>query len=174
MNSLTKSSRKLTTVWLKNTTPSLIAVRNHWNKDYQPGPCPRTQEEYRAAAEKYGIPVAEYKPYPDDGFYGAGDYPNFQPQSAEAKDPFYPWDNPELKRNFGEVLHDDFDLLREDRYNINYKFHKPLWVLWVQTVGFLGGGFLIYKVFDQCKMFPAVVPPQIPKQGKVHYTFEPL
>lgn len=39
----------------------------HWNKDYLPGPCPKTDEEKAAAAKKYGIPLEEYRTYPDDG-----------------------------------------------------------------------------------------------------------
>lgn len=74
-----------------------------WNKDYKPGPYPKTEEERIIAAEKYGIPISEYKPYPDDG-QGYGDYPDLPLESAESKDPFYPWDNPELKRNFNETV----------------------------------------------------------------------
>lgn len=38
-----------------------------WNKDFKPGPYPKTEEERAAAAKKYGLQRHEYKPYPDDG-----------------------------------------------------------------------------------------------------------
>lgn len=68
-----------------------------------PGNYPKTEEERARAAAKYGIPVEEYKPVPDDG-EGAGDYPDFPLVAADAKDPYYPWDFPELKRNYNEVV----------------------------------------------------------------------
>lgn len=74
-----------------------------WNKDYKPGPYPKTAAERAAAAEKYGLPVEEYQPYPDDGT-GCGDYPALPYESGDSKDPYYPWDNPEIKRNFNEVV----------------------------------------------------------------------
>lgn len=78
-------------------------IISDWNKDYLVGPYPKTEKERALAAEKYGIPLEEYKPSKDDG-YGAGDYPDFPLVSADSKDPFYPWDIPELKRNFNEVV----------------------------------------------------------------------
>lgn len=45
----------------------------------------------------------EYKPYADDGF-GYGDYPKLPTVGAEMKDNFYPYDFPELKRNFNEPV----------------------------------------------------------------------
>lgn len=68
-----------------------------------PAPYPRTEKERAASAQKYGIPLEEYKPIPDDG-EGAGDYPDFKAISGDSKDPFYPWDFPEVKRNFNEVV----------------------------------------------------------------------
>ncbi|XP_018428430.1 PREDICTED: NADH dehydrogenase [ubiquinone] 1 beta subcomplex subunit 8, mitochondrial-like [Nanorana parkeri] len=32
-----------------------------------PGPYPKTPEEMAAAAKKYNLPLADYKPYPDEG-----------------------------------------------------------------------------------------------------------
>lgn len=74
-----------------------------WNKDYKPGPYPKTQAEREAAAKKYGLDISEYKPYPDDGL-GLGDYPKLPDISGDSKDSFYPWDFPELKRNFNEPV----------------------------------------------------------------------
>lgn len=78
-----------------------------WNKDWKPGPYPVTEEEKVAAAKKYGLRREDYKPYPDDGF-GFGDYPDLGQIGMESKDPFEDWDMPELKRNFGEPVHEYF------------------------------------------------------------------
>ncbi|KAJ8979041.1 hypothetical protein NQ317_010292 [Molorchus minor] len=56
MNSLIKSAR-LSNSWLKTNAIAVSSVRNHWNKDYKPGPYPKTEAERAAAAEKYGLPL---------------------------------------------------------------------------------------------------------------------
>ncbi|XP_066250304.1 NADH dehydrogenase [ubiquinone] 1 beta subcomplex subunit 8, mitochondrial [Euwallacea similis] len=170
MNSLVKTA-KLGVLWRKNPLPLLTTVRNHWNKDFMPGPCPKTESEKIAAAKKYGIPVEEYETYPDDGS-GCGDYPKLPIDPAEARDPFYPWDFPELKRNFQEILHDDFDCYTEDRLNPNVKLHLPMWALWAQFFGVIGFLWVIYQFSQNTKMFLPVTPPQYIYDGKVHYTFE--
>ncbi|XP_044262740.1 NADH dehydrogenase [ubiquinone] 1 beta subcomplex subunit 8, mitochondrial [Tribolium madens] len=170
MSSLIKSA-KLAHLCLKHTPVALTATRNHWNKDYKPGPYPRTEQERLRAAERYGLHPSEYEPYPDDG-YGYGDYPKLPDISGDAKDPYYPYDNPELKRNFNEPLHAEFDLMREDRYNVSARLRYPLWFQWVQFLGVMLGSFGIYCLFEQVKMFHPVVPRQYPKDGP-HYTFEP-
>lgn len=75
-----------------------------WNKDYKPAPYPKTEEECLAAAKKYYLLPEEYKPYPDDGF-GYGDYPQLEGGlGVEARDPFYPYDFPSMKRNLHEPV----------------------------------------------------------------------
>ena len=74
-----------------------------WNKDWKPGPFPRTQQEREAAAKKYGMRVEDYEPYPDDGM-GYGDYPKLQHDSPDSRDGYQDWDIPEYKRNFGEPV----------------------------------------------------------------------
>ena len=74
-----------------------------WNKDWKPGPYPKTQAERAAAAKKYGLLLQDYEPYPDDGM-GYGDYPKLPLVSNDQRDPFVNWDYPDLKRNFGEPV----------------------------------------------------------------------
>ncbi|KAJ8971749.1 hypothetical protein NQ314_000566 [Rhamnusium bicolor] len=170
MNSILKSLR-LPKSWLKNNAILITAVRSHFNKDYKPGPYPRTKKERIAAAEKYGILYSEYKPYPDDGG-GYGDYPDLPLISADSKDPFYPWDSPELKRNFNEPLHVEFDLVREDRYDVSLKLRRPMWFQLAQCLGAIFGYYALYALCEKAKMFPAVLPKQYPGDGRKHYTFE--
>lgn len=80
-----------------------IVLYVDWNKDFKPGPYPQTAEEKAAAAKKYGLTPTEYEPYPDDGM-GHGDYPKLPLISTDQKDPYYPYDFPELKRNFNEPV----------------------------------------------------------------------
>lgn len=74
-----------------------------WNKDFKPAQFPETEEQRAAAAKKYNVLPEEYKPYPDDGM-GYGDYPQLPDVPADIKDPYYPYDMPNLKRNFGEPV----------------------------------------------------------------------
>ncbi|XP_023017233.2 NADH:ubiquinone oxidoreductase subunit ASHI [Leptinotarsa decemlineata] len=170
MNSLMKGLKPPNT-WMKNNTVLVTAIRNHWNKDYKPGPYPKTEAERLAAAKKYNLLPEEYEPYPDDG-QGLGDYPKLPMISVDAKDPFYPWDYPELKRNFNEPVHAEYDLIRADRYDWSLKLQKPLWYYWAQFLGFMFGTYAIYAIMENFKMFHATVPPQYPKEGKKYYTFE--
>lgn len=74
-----------------------------WNKDWKPGPYPQTEAERIAAAKKYGLLPQDYQPYPDDG-EGRGDYPNLPLVPNIKKDPFVNWDEPDIKRNYGEPV----------------------------------------------------------------------
>lgn len=104
----------------KNSLGVIIRSASHWNKDWKPGPYPKTQAEREAAAKKYGMSIEEYEPYPDDGT-GFGDYPKLPDISIERKDINYPYDYPEAKRNFNEPMHVHIDMYSEDRHN-NCKF----------------------------------------------------
>ena len=73
-----------------------------WNYQYMPGPYPKTVEEREAAAKKYGMTIEEYQPYPES--MGYGDYPKLPDIGEDSRDPHYPYDNPELKRNFNEPV----------------------------------------------------------------------
>lgn len=81
---------------------SLRHIFSDWNFQYKPGPYPKTQEERAVAAKKYGLTLEEYQPYPED--MGYGDYPKLPDIGADSKDPSYPYDLPDLKRNFNEPV----------------------------------------------------------------------
>lgn len=67
-----------------------------------PGQIPQTEEERRAAAKKYGLLPEEYKPYGVNDM--VGDYPHLEDKPTEQKDPNYPYDFPEFRRNFNEPV----------------------------------------------------------------------
>ncbi|KAK9746161.1 NADH-ubiquinone oxidoreductase ASHI subunit (CI-ASHI or NDUFB8) [Popillia japonica] len=155
-----------------NYHPALyIPIRNHWYKDYKPLPYPKTQSEREAAAAKYGLSISEYQVYPDDGT-GLGDYPVVSTVSAAQRDAFYPWDYPETRKNYGEPIHKDFDMICEERYDVDAKHRIPGWLQWFQFIAVLGGFFSIQYLMDRCKMFPGQLPKQYPLQGQIHYLFE--
>ncbi|KAI4470708.1 nadh-ubiquinone oxidoreductase ashi subunit [Holotrichia oblita] len=164
-------SKKLIEFSFKYRPSLYISIRNHWDKDYKPLAYPKTKAEREAAAAKYGLSISEYQVYPDDGA-GLGDYPQVSTVSAAQRDAFYPWDYPELRRNYGEPFHRDFDLICEERYDLNAKHRTPGWLQWMQFILVLGGFLSIQYFFDRCKMFPGLLPKQYPLQGKIHYTFE--
>lgn len=147
-------------------------IRNHWNKDWKPGPYPKTPEERAAAARKYNLSPEEYEPYPDDGL-GHGDYPKLPDMSVESRDPFYPWDFPEHKRNFGEPIHVDVDMYGEDRFDVS---SKPRYTLRQQLLAFLGvmgASAALYYWLEDKRMFRPALPKQYPYKGETCYTFEP-
>ncbi|XP_063244201.1 NADH dehydrogenase [ubiquinone] 1 beta subcomplex subunit 8, mitochondrial [Bacillus rossius redtenbacheri] len=155
-----------------NASPVYQVFRNHWNKDWKPGPYPVTKEEREAAAKKYGLLPEEYEPYPDDGL-GHGDYPKLPDIAAESKDPYYPWDFPEHKRNFNEPLHVEADMYGEDRFYINERPRYSVWTHLGVFLAVMGGLMGTYYFFEDRKSFRPVLPRQYPTPGVVHYTFEP-
>jgi NADH dehydrogenase (ubiquinone) 1 beta subcomplex subunit 8 len=156
----------------KNSAISAVCIRNasHWNKDFKPGKYPETEAERVAAAKKYNLLPEEYKPYADDGL-GYGDYPQLPNTSGEAKDNYYPYDFPELKRNLHEPVHADLDLYGEDRYGSAEPLRYPMKVYWMSFLGVMTGCFVLYYWLEDKKMFRPVIPKQLPIDG-VHYTFE--
>ncbi|XP_037935827.1 NADH dehydrogenase [ubiquinone] 1 beta subcomplex subunit 8, mitochondrial-like [Teleopsis dalmanni] len=144
----------------------------HWNKDFKPGPYPTTQKERDEAARKYNIAPEDYKPYPDDGL-GYGDYPKLEiGLGVEARDPYYPYDFPEHKRNFNEPIHADIDLYGEDRYSVAARPRYSNQVYWGTFLGVMTFCFVLYYWLEDKKMFRPVSAKQYPGDGKKHYTFE--
>ncbi|PVD28132.1 hypothetical protein C0Q70_10716 [Pomacea canaliculata] len=157
----------------------------NWNKDWKPGPYPKTPEERLAAAKKYGLRVEDYDVYPDDGL-GYGDYPKLPYASGDYRSGYEDWDIPELKRNFGEPLHVMADCITEDKWDPNAKPRYSYLNMFLTTTGFVGALLIIYIVTLPYPWFQPAMPKQYPfndlflekggdpKEEKVvkHYTFE--
>lgn len=103
---------------------------------------------------------------------GYGDYPQVPDVPAECRDQFYPWDFPESRRNFGDVVHPECDYYDETRIGPeNYRFSMGVMVSsFLFVMGVIWG---LYWWLDDKKTFRPVLAKQYPKPGVVHYTFEP-
>jgi len=151
---------------------SARAYAAYWNKDWRPGPVPKTETQRRAAAKKYGLIPEDYETYPDDGF-GYGDYPKLPIISAESRDPHYNFDMDEWKRNYGEPLHVDFDMYGEDRLDYNRRYLKPIHVIALTFFGLIGTLLFLNWTGLYIKIcFVKKMPRQMPADGDKHYTFQ--
>ncbi|KAE8751329.1 hypothetical protein FOCC_FOCC001900 [Frankliniella occidentalis] len=124
--------------------------------DYMPAPYPKTEKERLEAAKKYGLLPEEYEPIPDDGF-GRGDYPRLPDIGADSKDPWYPWDLPEYRKNYGEVWHIDSDMLGEDRCDPQKDWWVDKRVMVGMLVGVLGTFWTIAMLTDPYPVHRPVV-----------------
>ncbi|XP_037300528.1 NADH dehydrogenase [ubiquinone] 1 beta subcomplex subunit 8, mitochondrial [Manduca sexta] len=146
------------------------AIRNHWNYQYKPGPYPKTAEERAAAAKKYGLSIEEYKPYPEE--MGYGDYPKLPDIGDDSKDPTYPYDLPEFKRNFNEPLNVRAEIFGGDRYDPAMRPRFSLAHQWTWFLGTIGGVMLLFFYMEDYKFGRPVTAKQYPGQG-THYLFTP-
>ncbi|KAM9326808.1 NADH dehydrogenase [ubiquinone] 1 beta subcomplex subunit 8, mitochondrial [Gastrophryne carolinensis] len=125
-----------------------------------PGPYPRTEEERAAAAKKYGLPLEDYKPYPDEGF-GYGDYPMLPEKSQEERDPWYRWDHSDFRRNWGEPIHWDFDKYIRTRVDTSPTTVPFQWMCKV-FVGFLVIMGTLFYLGQEFPSYRPVAPKQYP------------
>ncbi|XP_063291287.1 NADH dehydrogenase [ubiquinone] 1 beta subcomplex subunit 8, mitochondrial [Pelobates fuscus] len=130
------------------------------SKSGLPGSYPKTSEERAAAAKKYNMRVEDYEPYPDDGM-GFGDYPKLPDKSQQERDPWYQWDHPDLRRNWGEPMHWDFDMFIRNRVDTS-----PTAVSWntmcKHLFGFIGFMLFMFWVGEKFSFYPPVAPKQYP------------
>ncbi|XP_022424757.1 NADH dehydrogenase [ubiquinone] 1 beta subcomplex subunit 8, mitochondrial isoform X1 [Monodon monoceros] len=133
---------------------------SHITKDMLPGPYPRTPEERAAAAKKYNMRVEDYEPYPDDGM-GYGDYPKLPDRSQQERDPWYDWDHPELRLNWGEPMHWDLDMYIRNRVDTS-----PTPVSWnlmcKHLFGFVAFMLFMFWVGETYPTYQPVGPKQYP------------
>ncbi|KAL8186636.1 UNVERIFIED_CONTAM: NADH dehydrogenase 1 beta subcomplex subunit 8 ndufb8 [Gekko kuhli] len=122
-------------------------------RELLPGPFPRTPEERAAAARKYNLRLEDYEPFPDDGM-GYGDYPKLPDRSQQERDPYYSWDQRDLRRNHGEPLHWDFDMFLRTRVDTT-----PTVLPWHTMRNCLLGfvGFMLF-MFGLGELYPSYQP----------------
>merc|ERR1712071_136305 len=137
------------------------------------GAYPETEAERAAAARKYGL-LQDYETYPNDGT-GFGDYPKLPLVSNDQRDPYTNWDYPDLKRNFGEPMHVDYDMYTEERMsNAEGRYsRKQMFQSFLAVFGAFFGILGLFEYNDWVVEHP-INAKQYPGSGKVHYTFEAL
>ncbi|KAL3051603.1 hypothetical protein OYC64_001776 [Pagothenia borchgrevinki] len=125
-----------------------------------PSSYPLTPEAKAAAAKKYNMRVDDYKPYPDQG-EGYGDYPKLPDTSQQERDPWYQWDHPDLRRNWGEPMHWNFDIFTRNRVDTS-----PTVVSWStmckQLFGFIGFMLFMFYLGEKYPAYQPVAPKQYP------------
>ncbi|BFZ09459.1 hypothetical protein BsWGS_12498 [Bradybaena similaris] len=88
----------------------------HWNKDWKPGQFPETAEERFAAAKKYGLRPEDYTCLADEEI---GDYPRLPVVAQALKDQYEDYDLPGEKRNFGEPVFHNSNVVGAELYDPN-------------------------------------------------------
>ncbi|XP_011502412.1 PREDICTED: NADH dehydrogenase [ubiquinone] 1 beta subcomplex subunit 8, mitochondrial, partial [Ceratosolen solmsi marchali] len=132
---------------------------------------PKAETKSNTASIKYNLHKKEYDVY-NENEYSYGDYPKLPFKGVELRDPHYPYDNPEHKRNFNEPVHAEIDMLGENRYSagvykqLSSKFAVTILIL---LLGSLYGSSYIFKDFFD---FQPVLGKQYPCKEKIYYTFE--
>ncbi|XP_005108677.1 NADH dehydrogenase [ubiquinone] 1 beta subcomplex subunit 8, mitochondrial [Aplysia californica] len=163
---------------------STTAVVSYWNKDWKPGPIPNTPEERAAAAKKYGLRPEDYDLLTEGEL---GDYPNLPLVAKSWKNPWEDYDIPGDKRNFGEPIHPDNDIIGQDLWDPNADGRFTYWQSLFRAL-MIGGGFLTaYLLLRPYPFFLPEMPKQYPfndlylerggdpeKEPSIkHYTFTP-
>ena len=133
-----------------------------------------------AAAKKYGLIPEDYKPYPRDGTWnesigpqGLGDYPMLGKSSGDSRSGHVNWDDPDLKRNYGEPLHYNFYMQQETRFDDTTRYRYTVWQftgLFLACFTFFAAPFYFLRNYP---IFPPTTKIQCPKPGEAYYTFEP-
>ncbi|KAF7204235.1 NADH dehydrogenase [ubiquinone] 1 beta subcomplex subunit 8, mitochondrial [Nothobranchius furzeri] len=130
------------------------------SKGSLPGPYPKTPEERAAAAKKYNLTVQDYEPYPDNG-EGFGDYPKLPDRSQQERDPWYQWDHPDLRRNWAEPMHWDFDMFIRNRVDTSPS-PVPWSTMCKHLFGFIGFMLFMFYVGAKFPCYQPVAPKQYP------------
>uniref|UniRef100_A0A914CQ98 Uncharacterized protein n=1 Tax=Acrobeloides nanus TaxID=290746 RepID=A0A914CQ98_9BILA len=103
-----------------------LGFQGWYPKDHKPGPYPKTEEERRAAAIKYGLRPEDYKPLDQSDYLrSSGDYPNLDAEGAKAnkyrtvnfdvRDPFENYTTTLFRRNFNEPVPREFVQMGPER-----------------------------------------------------------
>ncbi|KAL4834467.1 hypothetical protein H8958_003627 [Nasalis larvatus] len=144
----------------QNVVPLGTRTASRMTNDMLPASYPRTPEGRAAAPKKYNMCVGDYEPYPDDGMQ-YGDYPKLPDRSQHERNPWYSWDQPDLRLNWGEPTHWHLDMYTRNRVDTS-----PTPVSWnvmcMQLFGFMAFMTFIFWVGDMYPVYQPVGPKQYP------------
>ena len=131
-----------------------------------------TKEERAAAARKYGMIEEDYVPYgPDEhSEMNMGDYPKLKPVGSDERPGHHNWDFPNMKRDFGEPMDEDWYFWQGTRCDTGRKFRPP----WMGFRNFLLIAVPWYLIlWFSPRIYYPMLERQLPANG-THYTFEPV
>ncbi|CAF0708659.1 unnamed protein product [Brachionus calyciflorus] len=140
-------------------------------KDFKPGPYPETEAERRAAAKKYGLKPEDYQPYPNDGF-GYGDYPNLGRISTDMKSDWGDYDDPYLKRNFGEPIVVTQEQLTAEKVTLRpqrVSFSNIIFWFLFGSVTYIGLHYLMWDYKCYIPLAPKQYPRDALNEGEKHF-----
>lgn len=115
----------------------------------------------------------EYEPQPDDGL-ACGDYPHIPGTHHDAKDPFYPYDYPFFRTNYGEPLPDSFSVSMSVQYNYQNEFDKhvsPTEQFLTMTAVLGGFGLLVWFYGIKYRHYDPHFSPAKFEKGVTHYGY---
>ncbi|XP_011152442.1 NADH dehydrogenase [ubiquinone] 1 beta subcomplex subunit 8, mitochondrial [Harpegnathos saltator] len=136
-----------------------------WNYLWEPGEY--SKKAHDKIAEKYHLHPKDYKPLATNC-----DYPDLPMIGAAAKDPYYPYDLPAIKKNYHETMHHQFDITTEDRFNFGQTNRIDSGVATLICVTVFGTfAAIFFGTKDYCTFQP-MMEKQYPYRGKAYYTFE--
>ncbi|XP_015266757.1 PREDICTED: NADH dehydrogenase [ubiquinone] 1 beta subcomplex subunit 8, mitochondrial [Gekko japonicus] len=118
------------------------------------GPRPRVVL-YACACERGYIGVVL------DVFHSYGDYPKLPDRSQQERDPYYSWDHSNLRRNYGEPLHWDFDMFLRTRVDTTPTV-LPWHTMRNYFLGFVGFMFFMFGLGAMYPSYQPVGPKQYP------------
>merc|ERR1712226_131911 len=151
-----------------------------WHEDWEVGKKPVTKEEREAAAKKYGLIPEDYEPTTDTS--DTSDYPMLPRVGHRSLDPYADWDDPGMKRNFGEPVHRDWEQLTEDRADPAWEYKFTYWKMFGMFCTLVGGLAFLTMALEPYRYQHPRLEKQYPwddiKRKReypriTHYTFEP-
>lgn len=101
------------------------------------------------------VPVRKWHPPSKDYDPEFGDYPKLPWSSIESRSPYAKWDDPIHRRNFGEPIHEEFEIQdaffageHDPAKNLKTGLYGQAWIFMI-FMGFAGLTWLTYDEMDK-------------------------
>lgn len=173
---------------VKRSISTSTRLAAYFEKDFLPGPYPKTEEERLKAAKKYGMQPEDYKPFESYDQWGTGDYPDVEAIGMDLKSDYDVYDDKALKINYNEPLP-----MKEFQYYSYIDYGRSFYPMterqiWAHFIGIFATYALLEYFFHTYFMrHDEALPKQFPFsyeghgtywhhsniKRNIHYTFEP-
>eukprot|EP00091_Calanus_sinicus_P006660 TRINITY_DN17373_c0_g1_i1.p1 TRINITY_DN17373_c0_g1~~TRINITY_DN17373_c0_g1_i1.p1 ORF type:complete len:125 (-),score=34.99 TRINITY_DN17373_c0_g1_i1:43-417(-) len=119
--------------------------------------------------------VEDYNPYEDPDVL-AGDYPMLPVEPMAERNALYDWDYPEMRRNYGEPLQEEWWKYHENRVTPNTNFRVTRGYMYRCQLAWLITILISVYLTEGSAGIPKVTQPVLDQQlvtdGVTHYTFD--